>query len=597
MREKFYPLHVRKDKSNEFARLEMGDMTVDEYYRKFMEYIQYCPDDVPTEEKKMQRFEMGLSYDIQKHIESDRYNTLEQMYKRASQIGNILRKEKEKEKSHVPEKRKEVAGQTSGNLSDFYQKKARTFGKFQGSRSSTNSRFKGDAKPAKPLLDRDGNVRKYFCTRCKGNHLGKDCDGNLVKCNFCHKRGRREYECYVTKRFQRPFSGGQGRVDGNRIEGSSMQRGGNQGGGINAQPVGGRVSAVSAREADQATDVVTGTFTIHSVAVNVLFDSGATCSFLAKSKVEELNLGTFEKVSYTVAVPLGKLYNCDRLYKEVPLRIGKVIFPCDFQVGKKEEGPKDIAVVNEFLDVFSDKIPGMPPQRKIDFTIHLVLGTGPISKAPYRMAPKEMEELKSQLEELWDKGYVRPSVSPLGAPVLFVRKKDGSLRLCIDYRELNKVTVKNRYLLPRIDDLFDQLRGAEIFSKIDLRSGYHQLRIAEGDIYKTAFRTCYGHYEFTVMPFGLINAPAAFMCLMNQVFSAYLDKFVVAFIDDILVYSKNQDDHEKHLRLVLQTLRENKLYAKLSKCEFWLEKVSFLGLFVSKEGVSVDPAKIEAVRS
>ena len=153
MREKFYPLHVRKDKSNEFARLEMGDMTVDEYYRKFMEYIQYCPDDVPTKEKKMQRFELGLSYDIQKHIESDRYNTLEQMYKRASQIGNILRKEKEKEKSNVPEKRKEVTGQTSGNSSDFYHKKARTFRNFQGSRSSTNSGFRGDAKPTKPLLD------------------------------------------------------------------------------------------------------------------------------------------------------------------------------------------------------------------------------------------------------------------------------------------------------------------------------------------------------------------------------------------------------------------------------------------------------------
>ena len=231
--------------------------------------------------------------------------------------------------------------------------------------------------------------------------------------------------------------------------------------------------------------------------------------------------------------------------------------------------------MKEFLDVFTDKIFGMPPQREIDFTIDLVPGTGPISKAPYRMAPKEMEELKSQLEELLDKGYIRPSVSPWGAPVLFVRKKDGSLRLCIDYRELNKVTVKNKYPLPRIDDLFDQLRGAGIFSKIDLRSGYHQLRIAEGDIHKTAFRTRYGHYEFTVMPFGLTNAPAAFMCLMNQVFSAYLDKFVVVFIDDILVYSKNRDDHEKHLRLVLQTLRENKLYAKLSKCGFWLEKVSF----------------------
>ena len=162
------------------------------------------------------------------------------------------------------------------------------------------------------------------------------------------------------------------------------------------------------------------------------------------------------------------------------------------QAEKKEEGPKNIAVVNEFIDVFPNEIPGMPPQREIDFTIDLVPGTGPISKAPYRMAPKEMEEIKSELEELLNKGYIRPSGSPWMATVPFVRKKYGSLRLCIDYRELNKLTIQNKYPLPCIDDLFDQLRGVGIFSKIDLKSGYHQLRIAEGDIYKTAFRTLMG---------------------------------------------------------------------------------------------------------
>ncbi|XP_057532894.1 uncharacterized protein LOC130810783 [Amaranthus tricolor] len=189
MREKFYPLHVRKDKSNEFARLEIGGMIVDEYYHKFMEYLKYCPDDVPTEEKKMQRFELGLSYDIQKHIESDRYNNLEQMYKRASQIGNILRKEKKREKGNIPEKRKEGAGQTSGTPAGFYQKKARNFGSFQEGGSGVNAGFRGEVKPAKPLLDRDSNERNYFCRRCKKNHPRKDCDGNLVECNFCHKKG------------------------------------------------------------------------------------------------------------------------------------------------------------------------------------------------------------------------------------------------------------------------------------------------------------------------------------------------------------------------------------------------------------------------
>jgi hypothetical protein len=196
---------------------------------------------------------------------------------------------------------------------------------------------------------------------------------------------------------------------------------------------------------------------------------------------------------------------------------------------------------------------------------------------------------------LLDKGFIRPSVSPWGAPVLFVKKKDGTFRMCIDYRELNKITIKNKYPLPRIDDLFDQLQGAQIFSKIDLRSGYHQLKIRREDISKMAFRTRYGHYKYVVMPFGLANAPAAFMDLMNWVFHDFLDQFVVVFIDDILIYSKSLEEHEDHLRRVLQRLREKRLYAKFSKCEFWLDKVIFLGHVVSRDGISVDPRKVEAV--
>ncbi|KAL0554317.1 hypothetical protein IC582_008236 [Cucumis melo] len=169
------------------------------------------------------------------------------------------------------------------------------------------------------------------------------------------------------------------------------------------------------------------------------------------------------------------------------------------------------------------------------------------------------------------------------------------MRLCIDYRELNKVTIKNCYPLPRIDDLFDQLQGATVFSKIDLRSGYHQLRIRDSDIPKTTFRSRYGHYEFIVMSFGLTNAPAVFLDLMNRVFKDFLDSFVIVFIDDILIYSKTEAEHEEHFHQILETLRANRLYAKFSKCEFWLKKVSFLGHVVSSEGVSVDPAKIEAI--
>jgi hypothetical protein len=251
----------------------------------------------------------------------------------------------------------------------------------------------------------------------------------------------------------------------------------------------------------------------------------------------------------------------------------------------------EIPVVCEYPDVFPDELPGMPPDRDVKFVIELQPGTAPISKRPYRMPPKELAELKTQLQELLDKGYIRPSSSPWGCPALFVKKKDGSLRMCVDYRPLNAVTIKNKYPLPRIDVLFDQLA----FSKIDLRSGYHQIKIRPCDIPKTAFSTRYGLYEFLVMSFGLTNAPAYFMYLMNSVFMTELDKFVVVFIDDILIYSKSEKEHAKHLRVVLQRLRDHKIYAKFSKCEFRLNSVKFLGHTISHDGISVDPSKVQEV--
>jgi hypothetical protein len=254
-----------------------------------------------------------------------------------------------------------------------------------------------------------------------------------------------------------------------------------------------------------------------------------------------------------------------------------------------------ILVVCEYPDVFLDELPGMPPDRDIEFAIELQPGTAPISKRPYRMPPAELVELKTQLQELLDKGFIRPSTSPWGCPTLFVKKKDESLRLCVDYRPLNAMTIKNKYSLPRIDVLFDQLVGSKVFSKLDLRSGCHQIKIRASDIPKTAFSTRYGLYEYLVMSFGLTNAPTYFMYLMNSVFMPELDKFVVVFIDDILVYSKNEDDHVNHLHTVLQRLRDHRLYAKFSKCDFWLREIKFLGHTISQDGVLVDPEKVQEV--
>jgi hypothetical protein len=259
------------------------------------------------------------------------------------------------------------------------------------------------------------------------------------------------------------------------------------------------------------------------------------------------------------------------------------------------EALEDIRVVSEFLDVFPEDLPGMPPDRDIEFSIELISSIAPISKRPYRMDVKDLAELKKQIEELLSTGFIRPSSSPWGAPTLFVNKKDGSRRLCIDYRSLNEVTIKNKYPLPQIEDLFDLMRGAKVFSKIDLRPGYHQLKIRVEDIPKTAFTSRYGLYEFTVMFFGLTNAPAYFMYLMNKVFMEYLDKFVVVFIDDILVFSRSEEEHEEHLRLVLQMLSEHQLYAKFSKCDFWWREVSFLGHIITDGGIVVDPNKVRDV--
>nr|GFC50943.1 putative reverse transcriptase domain-containing protein [Tanacetum cinerariifolium] len=262
----------------------------------------------------------------------------------------------------------------------------------------------------------------------------------------------------------------------------------------------------------------------------------------------------------------------------------------------EEKRLEDVPIVREFLEVFPKDLPGLPPARQVEFQTDLVPGAAPVAQALYRLAPAEMQELSTQLQELSDKGFIRPSSSPWGAPVLFVKKKDGSFRMCIDYRELNKLTVKNRYPLSRIDDLFDQLQGSKVYSKIDLRSGYHQLRVREEDIPKIAFRTRYGHYEFQVMPFGLTNAPAVFMDLINRVCKPHLDRFVIVFIDDILIYSKNKKEHKGHLKLILKLLKEEELYAKFSKCEFWLSNVQFLGHVIDSEGIHVDPAKIEAIK-
>ncbi|GJR29557.1 putative reverse transcriptase domain-containing protein [Tanacetum coccineum] len=497
---------------------------------------------------------------------------------------------------------------------------------------------------AVPPRRENGNFPK--CARCKGFHAEK---GPCLVCYNCQRPGHMARDCRAPVRHAEPIRAvrprnGQracyecGSLDHLRPNCPKWNRERNQSGNQlalegnrntrgNENRARGRACNVNAVDALQDPNVVTGTYSLNNLYATVLFDSGADFK-VANGKKEEvdrifrgcrLELGDsmflidlipLGQGSFDVIVGMDWLSNqkavivCHEKIVRIPVEGGKVLCVQGERNVRKtktlmstkanEPTLSDIPIVRDFEDVFPDDLSGLPPQRQVEFRIDLIPGATPVAKSPYRLAPLEMQELSEQLQELQDKGFIRPSHSPWGAPVLFVKKKDGSFRMCIDYRELNKLTIKNRYPLPRIDDLFDQLQGARYFSKIDLRSGYHQLRVHDDDISKTAFRTRYGHFEFTVMPFGLTNAPAVFMDLMNRVCKPYLDKFVIVFIDDILIYSKTKEDHENHLRLMLDLLRKENCMRSFSPMRvFGCKRYIFLGIVVNHNGIHVTKRFIE----
>nr|GEV51632.1 retrotransposon protein, putative, Ty3-gypsy subclass [Tanacetum cinerariifolium] len=395
-----------------------------------------------------------------------------------------------------------------------------------------------------------------LCTICGKLHLGKACHMATGACFECREVG------HLAKDYKKGSTSSKGNKNNK------------------PQVTSGRVFALTTEQAANAPD---NALSISNPMLNsvIISHEFRNCPLHVGDDIRFANLLPLEMSDFDIILGMDWLTE-HRATIDSSIKDTSLDGPC------LESHP----VVQNFLNVFPDELPGLPPEREVEFTIDLIPGAQPISKAPYRMAPVELKELNDQLQELLERGFIRPSVSPWGAPVLFVKKKDGSMRLCIDYRELNRIMVRNRYPLHRIDDLFNQLQGVKFFSKINLRSGYHQLRVKERDVSKTAFRTRYGHYEFFVMLFGLTNALAVFMDLMNHVFHECLDKFVIVFIDDILVYSKTREEHEDHLRIVLEILGQKKLYAKFSKCDFWLGQVAFLGHFVSADGITMDPAKI-----
>ena len=646
-RKKFIPKVVRQRREEEFIALKQRMMTVEQYETQFAKLSKYAPDMVNTEEKRMRRFLQGLRIEIQQFLATAQMNTYADMVEYAQKIEDCDNKRKDLQNSQRARSGNfgsnrggPPQGHAGGAQRQFPQKRA-------GETSNPGPAKRGNVSAPCPYCGGRGHnesncwKRAGKCLRCGSlDHKIKDClmirsETTRTAADVPVSRGN-PGPVGKSKVPARVYALDKSEVDreADVVEGTLLVSGKFAKVLLDPGSTHSFVRPSFMKGLKLQSEILPYIVEVSTPTVKQPLGTDKVykgCEVVIKDRSFPIDLIFLPINGYDVILGmdwLARYYvQIDCRTKDVSLSIPEEpVLRLNFKksqtplevVSGEQAGkllrkgavgylaylvnqPKDkdqlvqVPIVKEFMDVFPEKLDVVPPERDVEFTVELVPGAAPISKTPYRMAPVELQELKDQLQELLGQGFIQQSTSPWGAPVLFVKKKDGALRMCIDYRGLNQVTIKNKYPLPHIEELFDQLRGAKVFSKLDLRQGYYQVRIRKEDVTKTAFNTRYGHYEWLVMSFGLKNAPAVFMDLMQRVFQPYLDQFVVIFIDDILVYSKSEEEHEKHLRIVLQTLRDHKLYAKFSKCEFWLNQVSFLGHIISEEGVEVDPAKVDDI--
>ncbi|GJX29078.1 putative reverse transcriptase domain-containing protein [Tanacetum coccineum] len=634
MTDKYCPRNEMKKLEAELWNLKVIGTDVVRYNQRFQELALLCVRMFPEESDKIERYVGGLPDMIHGNIVASRPKTMQEAVEMATEL---MDKRVSTIAERQAENKRKFENTSRNNQNQQQQNKRQNTGRAYTAGSGDKKQY-GGSRPlcSKCNYHHDGPCAPK-CYKCnKFGHIARDCRsaGNANNTNNQKGTGSGQrptcFECGVQGHFKKECP---------RLKNNKGNRGNQDGKDTTLA----KVYAVGRAGTNPDSNIVTGTFLLNNCYASFLFDTGADRSFvstafssqmdimpsildhyydveLADGRIIGLNtilrgcilnllnhpfninlmlveLGSFGAIigmdwlakyqaiivctEKIVRIPLGNetlivhgdesnqghetrlhiiLYSKTQEYmlKGCPVFLAHITTN---EVEDKSEKKRleDVSIVRDFPEVFPEDLQGLPLTRQVEFQIDLVPGAAPVARAPYRLAPSEMKELAEQLKELSDKGFIRPSSSPWGAPVLF-------------------------------------LQGSSVYSKIDLRSGYHQLGVQENEIPKTAFRTRYSHYEFQVMPFGLTNALAVFMDLMNQVCKPYLDKFVIVFIDDILIYSKNKQEHEEHLKLILELLKKEELYAKFSKCEFWIPKVQFFSHVIDSEGIHVDPAKIESIK-
>ncbi|GJU29624.1 reverse transcriptase domain-containing protein [Tanacetum coccineum] len=603
---KYCPRNEVKQMENKLWNLKVKGTNLTAYNQRFQELILLCLEMVPNTDWLLENYIEGLPLNIKGNVTSSKPVDLHKaieiaqglMYQVVQELGENSGDKQKWNGNHYNNNNPNNTNNTSNLNPNKRPKTARVFIAGQGSYAGKLpycgkcGRHHTDACP--PTYHNYGRARHkgHYKNKCPNN--GSQGGGNQIRGNQQNPQNNQRQN--------------QGNPKGNNQASTSTQ------GGRRAP---GRVYSLCAEAAVKDNNVVNGTFLINNVYASVLFDTGADRSFVSYAFSKYIDIPpTALDTNYSVELADGKSLTTNTILRGCTLNLQNHLFKIDLL--PIELGSFDVIVGMDWMAEHRAEVVCYEKYIRVPYRNDMLIIQGERSgiKSESRlevissirtqkyidqgcqvfliqmMKEKETEIPKRQIEDV---PVVRDF--PKGAPILFVKKKDGSFRMCIDYRELNKLTVKNRYPLPRIDDLFDQLQGSNIYSKIDLRSGYHQLRVREEDIPKTAFRTRYGHYEFQVMPFGLTNAPAVFMDLMNRVCKPYLDKFVIVFIDDILIYSRDEKEHEEHLKTILELLKKEELYAKFSKCEFWIHTVKFLGHMIDSSGIHVDPTKIKAVKN